>query len=748
MKATAILDHLSNVKQTGTSQWLARCPAHEDRHPSLSIGTGEDGRILLKCHADCTTSDILAAMNLTERDLFTESKLQSGNRIEATYDYQDAQGNLLYQVIRYADKKFKQQRPGANGRWINQVKGLPRVLYRLPQVLSANPNDWIFVVEGEKDVDNLFKQGLIATTNSGGAGKWSHLSDDSALYNRRVVIIPDKDQAGYQHANDVCQRLNGEAKELRYLVLDGSGKDVTNWFNAGGTQAKLLQLAKNAPAWTPQINVQLSWPDPQPLDTVLPAVLPFDANLLPATLCRWITDIAERMQCPPDFPAVTAMIALSGIAGRKIRIRPKRFDDWMVVPNLWGALIGRPSIMKTPPLKATLKPLDRLIDVASANYSERLKQYHHDKEIAKLRRNVLETQIKAAIRAGKNYDKLSFELAIVDAIQPPVQQRYVVNDSTVQALGQILADNPNGIIVVRDELMGLLKFLESVGQESSRAFFLEGWDGDGCHEVDRIGRGHLKIKGLCLSVMGTIQPGPLQEYLRGAVEGGVGDDGFMQRFQLAVWPDDPAEWINVDRIPDYQASQTAFEVFEHVNTLTAETTGAILEENCQAPFLHFTDAAQDRFDQWMYTRENRLRQGQEDGAMESHLTKYRSLIPSLALLIHLAEFKTGPVDDEVLDRAIGWEDYLNSHARRIYASAQTTASQPEHLLAAKIQHGHLADGFTLRDVYGHHWSGLNDKEQVKTALLQLVDYSWLRPEKVATGGRPTTQYRINPKLFK
>jgi putative DNA primase/helicase len=224
----------------------------------------------------------------------------------------------------------------------------------------------------------------------------------------------------------------------------------------------------------------------------------------------------------------------------------------------------------------------------------------------------------------------------------------------------------------------------------------------------------------------------------------------MQRFQLAVWPDDPREWVNVDRIPDHEAEAIAFEIFKYLNTLTAQNAGAIVEEHGQidVPFLHFTDEAQDRFDQWMYNRENRLRQGQEDGAMESHLTKYRSLIPSLALLIHLAELRTGPVGRDVLKRAIRWEDYLSSHARRIYASSRTAANQPDHLLAAKIQQGHLQDGFTLRDVYGHHWSGLNNKEQLKTTLLQLTDYGWLKSEKRATGGRPTTIYRINPKLFK
>ena len=251
-------------------------------------------------------------------------------------------------------------------------------------------------------------------------------------------------------------------------------------------------------------------------------------------------------------------------------------------------------------------------------------------------------------------------------------------------------------------------------------------------------------------MIGTIQPGPLQQYLRDAVEGGSDDDGLIQRFQLAVWPDDPSEWKNVDRKPDQIAANKVYDVFSNLNKLTPEMIGAkfnVLDYRA-IPYLRFSDTAQGVFMERMVARENRLRQGLEDSAMESHMTKFRSLIPSLALLIHLAEFYTGPVNHDALERAIGWDDYLISHARRIYASAQTAGDRSEDLLAAKIQHGHLEDGFTVRDVYTHHWTGLDDRVQIEQNLQQLAEYGWVRPEKPATGGRPTTKYRINRKLFK
>lgn len=743
-----ILDHLENVRQTGSCQWQARCPVHDDQHPSLSVGLGDDGRVLLKCHAGCAAKDILTTMGLTERDLFAEKP--PSKTVAATYDYRDAQGVLLYQVIRYSDKTFQQRRPDGNGGWTYSVKGLPRVLYRLPELLAADPEAWIFIVEGEKDVDNLVHLGLVATTNSGGAGKWKHLSDTSALEDRSVVVIPDKDKAGYCHAQEVCQHLSGKAKEIRYLAIEGPGKDVTDWLKAGGSPDKLLDLVATASKWSPQVCLQTAWPQPQPLGQPLPEVLPFDTRLLPGTFHDWIGDIAERMQCPVDFPAVTAMIALAGVVGRKIGIHPKRYDDWTVIPNLWGALIGRPSTMKSPPLKATLKPLESLMDTATAEYSDQLSAFEKERDIAHLQKSVLEGKIKSAMRGGKEFESLRLEMEALDALVAPLRRRYVVNDCTVQALGQILSENPNGVIVVRDELIGLLKVLESQGQEAARAFYLEGWNGNGRHETDRIGRGNIQIEAVCLSIIGTIQPGPLREYLHQAVEGGIGDDGLIQRFQLAVWPDDPAEWKNIDRYPDFLARNEAFKVFSHVNSLTPDAVDATpeMDDPRGVPFLHFTPQAQERFDEWMVARENRLRQGLEEGAMESHLTKYRSLIPSLALLIHLAEFRTGNVDLDAIERAIDWGDYLASHARRIYASAQAASWGPEHQLLAKIQQGDLEDGFTIRQVYTHHWTGLSNKQTAEEAVGILTELGWIRPEKQAGGGRPTTVYRIYPNLNK
>lgn len=247
-----VLDRLSGVRPSNGG-YEARCPAHDDQHASLSVNRGDDGRVLLHCHADCAPVAVCQAMGLRLGDLFPPNNNGDGlGRIIATYDYRDAQGQLLFQVVRFDPKGFRQRRPDGNGGWIWNLGRIPRVLYRLPELLAANPDEWIHIVEGEKDVDRLVSVGLLATCNAGGAGKWGKLSDDSALYGRRVVIIADKDAAGRTHAADVAMRLQNRAREVRVLELPGDGKDASDWFDAGGNVEQLRTLVDNTPNHRPQ----------------------------------------------------------------------------------------------------------------------------------------------------------------------------------------------------------------------------------------------------------------------------------------------------------------------------------------------------------------------------------------------------------------------------------------------------------------------------------------------------------------
>lgn len=218
----------------------------------------------------------------------------------------------------------------------------------------------------------------------------------------------------------------------------------------------------------------------------------------------------------------------------------------------------------------------------------------------------------------------------------------------------------------------------------------------------------------------------------------------MQRFQLAVYPDITAEWRNIDRWPDTEAKQNVWNVFVAMNTLDPEAVGA--EPDDIAPFLRFDHDAQNLFDEWRAEFEPRIRTGEDHPAIESHLSKYRSLVPSLALLIHLADGGKGPVTAVPMRKALAWARYLETHARRIYSIVTDPATAAAKALARRITKGDIRDGFALRSVYRNAWAGL-DKQSSEFAAELLVELGWLKEVAIDTGGRPKITYRINPSIL-
>lgn len=491
---------------------------------------------------------------------------------------------------------------------------------------------------------------------------------------------------------------------------------------------------------------RFGWPDPKPLPDSMPAVATFSFDLLPAGLRSWIKDIADRTQCPPDFPGVGAMVGLASLIGRKIRIRPKRQDDWTVVPNLWGAVIGRPGVMKSPALKAVMNPLWRIEGEAKQDFTEAIRQFEATKLVAKETIRSGGRRIQEAMKNGGDPEAVARGIINQSEVEAPARRRCVVNDSSYEKLGEIHSENENGFLKYRDELVGLLRSLDKEGQECARSFYIESWDGDGHYDFDRISRGNIEVKGLCLSVLGGIQPGPVGEYVRAASDNGHGDDGLMQRFQVVCWPEVSRDWINVDRWPDTPAKQRAFEVYSRIDAMTAFDAGCQTDDE-DIWYLRFTPEAQDRFDDWRRELELRLRAGDEHPAFESHLSKYRSLIPSIALICHLVDHERGPVGIDALERAIAWGDYLESHARRLYGAAASPELSGAHTIAKKIRERKLEDRFKLRDVYRPQWRGLSRPDEARRAVEILEDCEHVRSISETPNKKPVTVYRINPRIF-
>ncbi len=234
------LNKLHGIKKQ-TKGFTAQCPSHEDNHNSLSVSQ-EGERILIKCFVGCTSEAIVEAMGLTTADLFISDKvtiptISTTRKIACTYDYKDEVGNLLFQTVRYVLKDFSQRHKNGNGEWVNNLQGIRRVLYRLPEILDKTK---LYLVEGEKDADNLWKAGFPATTSPMGANAWQ-TEYAQFLTGKDITIIPDQDPAGQEYARSIIYSLVGKAKSIRIIQLPK--KDVSDWLEAGGDATKLESMA-------------------------------------------------------------------------------------------------------------------------------------------------------------------------------------------------------------------------------------------------------------------------------------------------------------------------------------------------------------------------------------------------------------------------------------------------------------------------------------------------------------------------
>jgi twinkle protein len=217
--------------------WMARCPAHDDQTASLSIGSGDGGKILLHCFAGCDTATVAERIGVSLAGEVVQIRSSHARQPIAVYEYRDESGAVLYEVVRFEPKDFRQRRT-VGGEYVWKLGDVRRVLYRLPEVLASESSTPVFVVEGEKDADALASRGFVATSSVGGAGKWKWRAEYSeSLRARDVILLPDNDTPGREHMQQVAASLDGVARSVRTVELPNLPPkgDVSDFFARGGT---------------------------------------------------------------------------------------------------------------------------------------------------------------------------------------------------------------------------------------------------------------------------------------------------------------------------------------------------------------------------------------------------------------------------------------------------------------------------------------------------------------------------------
>ncbi|MBZ5643434.1 MAG: DUF3987 domain-containing protein [Acidobacteriia bacterium] len=581
----------------------------------------------------------------------------------------------------------------------------------------------------------------------GGLARAGWSEDDVIAFVQNVVQVaqPDDHEAygkviGDTHAAfrklRVGEPITGIPR-LAGLVGEMVGQRVREWLDLDDARKHEKRDCMSRP------NPTDDWRKPEQINCELPPVEAFSQDLLPISFRSLAQDVADRMQVPIDYPAIAMVLCLAGVVNRRACVQPKVNDSgWLVVPNLWGGIIAPPGFMKSPVIQCAIRPLNQIQTDWRQEYEDAQKNYAIAKEEYELRCAAWKEQYKASSKK-----KTPIPIRPDDEPEQSKLRRLIVNDATFEALHQTMSENPAGIFVIRDELTGWWSTLDRAGREGERAFCLQAWNGDTGHIIDRIGRGTIYVEACCMSMLGGIQPGRLRSYMVDALEDGPSNDGLIQRFQLLVWPNTNPGWTYVDRPPDAASEQQVEQVFRKLVQLNVESPKV----------LHFSTEAQELFVAWLEELERKVRSDDIHPALVSHLSKYRKLMPSLALLFELAEWAAGNSPAETISmenarKAVAWCKYLESHARRVYSCVVTPQLRAARDLADKLKKRKIGTegSFSCREVYLKGWTGLDTPEAVKLAAEVLQDAGWLMEmpgEPRPLGGRPSNRYMVNPRIW-
>lgn len=713
---------LAGVKKTANG-WSARCPAHDDQHPSLEIAVGDDRKILVCCQsAHCTTEQICAAVGVGVQALFAPSE-PGGRRILAAYDYRDEDGELLFQVVRYHPKDFRCRKPTPDGGWESSISGVRRVLYRLPELLAADPEKLVFLPEGEKDVDLLHTLGLVATTNPHGAEKWREEYAES-LRGRAVIILPDNDAPGDRHAQAVAASLRGIAASVRILKLDGLPEkgDVGDWLRAGGTVKALKELASAAQNFTVAAAEALVGAATTPVKALIPEWVwlreenpeepesepwEFPIKTFPASMQNYLLEASGSMGVKADYVGCAMLAAVSVALGASRAIACKA--DWIEPGILYLAIVGSPGSTKTPVVKKVLRPICDLQVRYQEEYEELENQYMDQHE-------AWEQWKKSSPRSNRP------QPAEPPNPNAPPKPHIWTTNATTEFLSWALAENPRGMLLDPDELTGWIAGMNQYkgGKGADRQFFLSTWSSSPA-KTDRKGDDGRKsmVMHPFLSVLGTIQP----EMMDSLHDERGREDGFIHRF-LFSYP---------ERIPHphWSSQVISFEALEDWEAAIGRLASLVMDHDDQGRLrprvVRFDAGALEVWEAWYNQHTDEINSVDLPSQLFGPWSKIFGYGARLALLAHYLGWAAGENEDDgwvgrdAMIRGATLAEYFKSHIRKAYG--HLGASQGDLKVSRVIdwlrrRHGGRA---TAREVIQSKVAKLQKTSQVRMMFKDLEE---------------------------
>jgi len=685
-----LLDRLERVCKSGKG-YKALCPAHEDRNPSLSIREGDDGEVLVYCHAGCKTEEVLIAVGLSIKDIMPESNgiytstvstpsqcrygvdvstpytidtvdVDTGKyfktakeAIDSIYNYLgaysqhwnyiDSNGEPVAVVLRWDTDSGKEFRPVSKypKGWICKAMESPRCLYQLPIIESA---EVVYITEGEKAADSLIELGMTATTSQGGS-KAASKTDWTPLAGKEVVILPDNDNAGEQYASDVIEQLEQLSipptiKAVRLPGLPEKG-DAFDFITKFGDDQKACRAA---------IQESVDATENLELETVLVESrrTPFPTEVLPEPLRAFVVENAKALHCSEVYFVLPMLATTSAAIGNTHYVEVDAIKGWIEPCIIWSLVVGNSGTMKTIAHDKAVSPLRDYQSDAFSLHKEALIQFEHDSE-----------------QWERNNPKPRKNAVVTTIPEPkpvePIVERVTVSDTTMEALARTLSENPRGVLVDRDEAAGHFQaqnqYKTSGGDDASK--WLELFRGNPII-IDRKTSGTIHIKKPFVSFCGTIQPAIFRQTMSNQKR----DNGTMARYLIAFPESPPKRWATTG------TPSLVTESYERlINGLLALEQQMDDFGHPSPTVLPLSITARDLYGEW-YDLHNIEMESQSEH-LRATWSKLEAYAPRLALLFCLvkAQESAGQEPDEVdyesMQSAIAVVDWFKVESVRLDA---------------------------------------------------------------------------------
>lgn len=795
---SALRNHGHEPRQADVG-WTCRCPAHDDGNPSLSIHAGEEGRALVNCFAGCTVDAVCGSIGLRTSDLFEQGLSQrfgyasefrrrddgeetpskparSGNSVtaasdanpqatertfptardavaelerrhgqrSATWTYTDAAGDPVGLVVRWNTPTGKDVRPvsrKADGLgWCIGGMPTPRPLYALPDLMATKPGARVYVTEGEKAADAARAIGLVATTSPHGS-KSAAKADWSTLAERHVVILVDNDSAGEAFGKAVARlALSAGAMSVRIVRLVElwaempEGGDIVDYLKHRGGEAEAVRAEVETLASNTEPEASTS---DAPGGGAVPVFKPFPVDALPDPIRGFVTQAAKAIGCDASYIALPLLSGLASAIGNTHRIALKR--GWTEPAIVWTAIVGESGTMKTPAFKLAMKAIrkaqaDAFKEHEAARIEWEAQSLRYEAELTGWKRQAA----KGHGDAGDPPEKPN----------PPIARRYIVSDTTTEALAPILLGNPRGVLLARDELAGWLgsfdRYAKAGNAGADSAHWLSMHNGEAMTIDRKTGiPPTIHVPSASVSITGGIQPGILSRALGQKHH----ESGMAARVLFAMPPRKAKRWTEADVDVGTEAAVAA--VFDKLFALTPETDG----DGDERPRL--VTLADDGKRAWIrFYNEHATEQAGLSGDLSAAWSKLEGYAARLALVIHLTRCAAGdatlhdpappPVDEASIAAGVVLARWFGDEARRVYAILSESDNDREaRRLVEWIER--KGGTVTARDLTHGIRAYRADPDAAERALLGLVEAGigrWETDAHGPKGGRPAQRFRL------